>query len=318
MINTLITRIDQAIEDVFLESEKSGLSIDKNVKRYVKLGKKVRPLSLLLRVAARDTSLLDDSRVYRVAAAIEIAHRSTLVSDDVVDGQQERNGLPTIEATVGRSVAVLTAPFLQSFAVNVCLSEFRDILNIAIRDTLAGQILQENQNYLSIAQCKHENARIVKLKSSSIESAALYIGNLLLGFEGTKTPYKLGNYLAKAYQTCNDLSDLDGWLHGATKDLPPDIRNRTYTYPILLAIHKSSKRRRQQLLRYMEGHEEVDHSMLRDIILETDTYSHCMTFINENVIKARDTLARILPRTNFANLFIDCVENTWKAQYLKT
>jgi|GEM_PF-6653470 len=315
-VRELAQRVDRAIDDVFQYMEASGVILDARVREYVKRGKMVRPVSLLLWVAAMSPDILDEPRVLRAAAAVEIAHRSTLVSDDVVDGQKTRNSEPTIEASVGRSVAILAAPFLHATAVDACPPEFREVLNSAIHRTLAGQIEQETHHFVSLRSALDMNARVVQLKSGSIETAALHIGAALVGGAGSQ-PAAVGAHFARAYQTCNDLADLADWLAGRTAVLPRDLQNQTFTYPILTAMNSIDADESELVLRFMHRRGELASAEdLRGIFLNAQVYSRCLAFITAQLRSARELLAGALRPGAYRDLFIQTAESTWKIQYL--
>ncbi len=73
-------------------------------------GKRVRPrLTLLAYEAVGGTNLAE---AVPVAAAVELVHTATLVHDDINDHGSIRRGRPTVNATWGRTFALLTGDFL--------------------------------------------------------------------------------------------------------------------------------------------------------------------------------------------------------------
>ena len=309
--------INLAIDNSFKIAMSQGFNLNEEIFNYVKRGKKVRSKSLLMWIAAYNPKLLEDDRVLNVTASIEIAHRSTLISDDLIDGQKERNGYPTIELTLGKSLAILSAPFLQALAIEICPPEFRRIINTAIQNTLEGQILQENQEFTTLKTSVSENANIIELKSGSIGNAALQIANNFTTQQTKKNPDKICLNMARAYQICNDLADIGGWLNNRTSVLPDDIQNRTLTFPILNAIQRVSIKDKKLLLDFIHGR-NANTDIVCSILQKSDTYSQSMSFIKKYICAATNIFANILYKGNNRDQFIYHVESIWIKNYLKT
>jgi len=183
--------------------------------------------------------------------------------------------------------------------------------------TLAGQIEQETQRFVSLPSAIQANARIVQLKAGSIETAALQIGASLVGAGGSE-PSAIGAHLARAYQTCNDLADLAGWLSGTRPALPQDLRKRTLTFPILMAIQSTDAAESELILRFMQGRDAtVGGDDLRSTFLNADVYSRCLDFVGAQLRGARELLAGALRPGPYRDFFVHSAESAWTTQYLE-
>src|SRR6266545_683645 len=72
-------------------------------------GKRIRPALAVLAARLHQNSL---PRRVELAVAAELLHTATLIHDDVLDESPARRGQPTINATFGNTLAVLTGDYL--------------------------------------------------------------------------------------------------------------------------------------------------------------------------------------------------------------
>ena len=297
-----------------------ALPIDNSVREYVLAGKRVRPLTFLLALKAERPDLLNSREVRQVCAAIEVCHRSTLVSDDVIDGQATRNGHRTIAVAESRSVAVLVAPYLQALALDICPAKYRAHINAGVRDTLAGQIMQERQKLASMSLVFRENEKVVRYKSSSIGAAGLRVAREMLADpQWTESVVDdLSWAMARAYQTCNDIADVSLWVEGRESRLPSDVANRTPTLPILIALRDSAGRMRRELLSYFNGRSSELPDCARRVFVDVGAVEKCREVVKENLACAVSIAVRILPNTPARDQFVQMVQSQWRDAYLLT
>jgi geranylgeranyl pyrophosphate synthase len=185
---------------------------------YFDHGKMLR--ALLVFIAASATGS-EPRKMVMVAAAIELLHGASLIHDDIVDGADERRGLPALHKQVGIGPALVLGDYLilRSFAVlreaetvfdpyrvlaalhslnyyaqACCLGEVRELLPSSPSDP--------EENYLAI----------VRGKTASPFAAAATVpvilgGDSLAEIEALRT---YGLNLGIAFQIHDDLLDLIG------------------------------------------------------------------------------------------------------------
>lgn len=74
-------------------------------------GKMLRPQMTLLAAATLGDEVLHSQRTLLAATAVEMLHNTSLIHDDVVDGDSERRGQPSVNARWGNRVAVLVGDY---------------------------------------------------------------------------------------------------------------------------------------------------------------------------------------------------------------
>lgn len=313
--------IDEEIDSIF-----SGSAIAEYVDEhwihslhsFAKSGKKVRPLSLLLTVGCHNPRQARNRQAIHLAACVELAHRSTLISDDVVDGHIVRNNRPTLVTTEGPKIAVFCAQLLQAIAIDACAAGYRQQLNEAIYNTLLGQAKQERFRFTTIEQAFNLNLEVVKLKSSSLGGVALELGASLSGVPNSFRMRTIGMELGKAYQACNDLRDIANWAQGIVHDLPSDLANRTFSYPILLAVQMADLAGATGLRDYMTSRRsDLDPSSFKSWFAEDASCAVAMRYINDNLSVALDCIDHMGGRNEYSELFHRLISENWKHLYLK-
>src|SRR5258706_3182842 len=172
-------------------------------------GKRVRPrLTLLAYEVVGGTDL---NSVLPVAAAVELVHTATLVHDDINDHGSLRRGRPTVNATWGRTFALLTGDYLFS-KVYELMAPYKDLNIVFAEATVAlveGETLQAAA--AKSGQLDRETyTRIIAKKTASLFAAATKLGAMLGG--GTKEQInaleQYGFNLGLAFQIIDDILDL--------------------------------------------------------------------------------------------------------------
>jgi len=319
--NDLRKAIDEEIDSIFSDSAVAEHAAEHwihSLHAFAKAGKKVRPLSLLLTVGCHNPRQTPTRQAIHLAACVELAHRSTLISDDVADGHEVRNRRPTLVAIEGSKIAVFCAQLLQAIAIEACAAEHRQRLNAAIYNTLLGQAKQERFRFTTLEQAFNINLEVVTLKSSSLGAVALEVGASLSGVPNASRIRTIGIELGKAYQTCNDLSELADWAQGTAHDLPSDIANRTFSYPILIALQMADLAGASELRDYMTcRRSDLDPSSFKGWFAEDASCAPAMRYINDSLSVALDCIDHMGGKSEYSALFCRLVSETWKHLYLK-
>ncbi|MCD9193515.1 polyprenyl synthetase family protein [Streptomyces albireticuli] len=231
--------------------------------RYALLphGKLLRPRLFLLCVAALDGDLVQAAAV---AAALESHHTASLVHDDLIDGDAERRGRPSVHARYGTGQALLAGDALlcRSFAeVAECHRHgiaprlLLDIIALAGHtgvEICRGQLLEERLRR-DLACGLDAYLAMVTMKTAALLSATCRTAALLSGAD-EKTTAALtvyGETLGVAFQMRDDLlpyRDAET-VRAAGKPLSSDLRNGRPTLPLLLAVERAVPRQARGLRR---------------------------------------------------------------------
>ena len=187
--------------------------------KYFARGKMIRALVVFASTSAVGG---DPARATHAAHAIELMHGASLFHDDVVDGADERRGLPALHRRVSESDAVLLGDLLllRAFAVLAqSASDERSAASIVDAVRVVAELAQvccrgqrlelelsnrpvSEQEYLAVAEGK----------TAAPFVAATMLGAIMGGAsEGDRN--RLAIYargLGVAYQICDDMLDLCG------------------------------------------------------------------------------------------------------------
>ncbi len=172
-------------------------------------GKRVRPRLTLLAYEAVGGQRLEDA--VPVAAAVELVHTATLVHDDINDHGLTRRGRPTVNATWGRTFALLTGDYLFT-KVYQLMAPFGDLNKEFAEATVAlveGETLQAYA--AKTGQLDRETyMRVIAKKTAILFAMAAKVGGMLGG--GTKEQIdalsQYGFNVGLAFQIVDDILDL--------------------------------------------------------------------------------------------------------------
>ncbi len=201
----------QSVDDLLLSIVNSDVDVLREASRHILSagGKRVRPrLTLLAYEAVGGKNL---SEALPVAAAVELVHTATLVHDDINDHGSLRRGRPTVNATWGRTFALLTGDYLFT-KVYELMAPYRDLNIVFAEATVAlveGETLQAAA--AKSGQLDRETyTRIIAKKTASLFAAATKLGAMLGG--GTQEQInaleQYGFNLGLAFQIVDDILDL--------------------------------------------------------------------------------------------------------------
>jgi geranylgeranyl pyrophosphate synthase len=186
---------------------------------YFRRGKMIRSLIVFASASAVGS---DPARATYAAEAIELLHGASLFHDDLLDGADERRGLPALHHRVSQSAAVLLGDFLLLRAFSVlCESRVDGHAGHHIVDAV--QVLGEQAQacchgqHLELALTNRpvsesEYFTIVDGKTAAPFMAAAALG-VIMG-DGTDRDREqltvFARHLGVAFQICDDMLDLSG------------------------------------------------------------------------------------------------------------
>jgi len=159
--------------------------------------------------------------VRRIALAIEVFHKASLVHDDIEDDDPFRYGLPTLHRRHGVPAAINVGDYLIGLGYRLVAEQRPWLSTEAVADILAR--LAEAHTRLCEGQgaelawrdvnCKslppQEALKIYALKTAPAFEAALFAGMRLAGQVGAEREpcARLARHLGVAFQILNDLDD---------------------------------------------------------------------------------------------------------------
>ena len=214
-------------------------------------GKRFRPLLALL--AAEFGREPYDHRPVEAAVSVELIHVGSLYHDDVIDESDTRRGAPSVNANWTNTVAILAGDFLMARASEVAATHLSQesvrLLAVTYAELVEGQT-REMQLIDSLHHSVADYERVIAGKTASLIRTSARLGAMAAGadpevVEGlTEWAWELG----MVFQMADDALDLVGTEDSLGKPAGSDIREGTFTLPVLAAIRDESGGRLRQLL----------------------------------------------------------------------
>ena len=238
-----------AVDQLIKEQLSSRIALVEKIGDYIISagGKRLRPLLALLTANALGKC---DERTWKLAAAIEFLHTSTLLHDDVVDKSDLRRGRATANAKWGNSASVLVGDFLyaRSFELMVQLESIpvMQVLSNATRVIAEGEVLQltkvRDANTTEETYMEVIRAKTAMLFEASTQCAALLIG---APAEQTEALRQYGDKLGIAFQLMDDLLDYQGDAETLGKNVGDDLAEGKPTLPLIVAMRQGTAEQAQ-------------------------------------------------------------------------
>jgi geranylgeranyl diphosphate synthase type I len=183
------------------------------------------------------------------AAAVELAHNSSLLHDDVMDGDRSRRGRLAAWYVFGQGQAILAGDALLMLAVDVIARDRNAALRDAAVPELCSALLRlaagqsadlsfESRIDVSLEECLTMAAD----KTASLLAGACTLGALAggAGPERTDALRSFGHHLGLAFQLMDDLLGIWGDTLKTGKSVGSDLRSRKKSLPLVAAIHSGT------------------------------------------------------------------------------
>lgn len=203
-------------------------------------GKRLR--SVLLLLTHRTFGGEPTGAEVTAAASVELVHAGSLAHDDLMDDATERRGVRTVNAEWGTSMAVMVGDRLLARAGQAALSvspAVADELIQALVDLIEGQVLEMTDAY-DLGRTEERALRSISLKTGALFRAGCVLGALCAGVQGTELEQvrHYGDRFGLAFQVLDDLLDLVSTTELLGKPVGNDLRQGTYTVPLLRALRR--------------------------------------------------------------------------------
>jgi geranylgeranyl pyrophosphate synthase len=234
-----LVRVDAEVQRLASGSEVAGM--DAAVLQLLSTGGK-RMRSVLLLLVHRTFGGVEDGTEATAAAAIELIHAGSLAHDDLMDAATERRGVRTVNADYGTSMAVMVGDRLMARAGQAALSvspAVADVLIQSLVELIEGQVMEMTDAY-DLGRTEERALRSISLKTGTLFRAGCVLGALTAGVTGADLDraYQYGDRFGAAFQVLDDLLDLVSTTDLLGKPVGNDLRQGTYTVPLLRALRK--------------------------------------------------------------------------------
>ena len=215
-------------------------------------GKRIRPTLLMLVCDAFGGELQE---ALPAAAAVEMFHNFTLLHDDIMDNAEVRRGKPSVYASWGDNVAILSGDAMMIYSYKILSEVSSDklprIMNIFT--TMALQVCEGQQydmDFESLSKVSVvEYMRMIELKTSVLLAGAAKIGAVIgnASKEDCRRIYRFALELGLAFQLQDDLLDSYGTQEELGKRIGGDILEGKKTCLMLNAMSRSTDEDREVL-----------------------------------------------------------------------
>ncbi|MFI2721712.1 polyprenyl synthetase family protein [Streptomyces collinus] len=181
------------------------------------------------------------------AVAVELVHTFSLLHDDIMDGDTDRRGRPTVWKAYGTGPAVLAGDALFALAVETLAAQPLGAgavrtLSVALGDLVRGQaddLLFADRPLTGPERVRPDEYRaMAEGKTGALLGCAAALGAVLggAGPETTAALDRAGRHLGVAFQIVDDVLGIWGDPRVTGKPVHGDLRERKKTFPVLVAL----------------------------------------------------------------------------------
>lgn len=245
-------------------------------------GKLLRPALALFGAELKAIGPEMESRIIRVAAALEIFHAATLIHDDIIDSAYLRRNIPTLNVKWGPEIAVLAGDYMHDRAAEAVFQNANDRI-ISLFLQTAGVVcdgemheLKEKNNFnLS----EDEYLQIIEKKTAALLACAVESGAILAGAtpEEAEALKRFGRYFGLAFQIVDDCLDFTGEEQEFGKTLGADCAAGVLTLPLIRLTQLVDERKKSEIFKIFKS-EMGTHKfhVLKTMVREHDTIGYSL------------------------------------------
>ncbi len=208
---------------------------------------------LLVLLAAR-LGHYDLERAAHPAAAIELLHAASLVHDDLVDHTQRRRGHATVHTRWDSAVALMLGDYFFALSAGELAAEpdpriirfYAHAAQTIVEGELS-PVTQIEPLDIALAQYRYK----IGCKTAALFEAAGKAGIAVAGGtpEQIEALGRFGYDLGLAFQIVDDVLDFTGDEQALGKPAGNDLRERTWTLPLIYAVAESGNPLLRSLVR---------------------------------------------------------------------
>ena len=270
-IENLISPIYPHFKSAYDSISASDIPIVNSINRHLKSkdGKQIRPMLTLLSAlcCGLPDDIPQDHPIFKIAAAIETLHCSTLIHDDVIDESDTRRGIATINSLWNNKTAVLAGDFYLAQVMRT-INEVNDqrithLINLTVIKMCEGELLQLQQTNHLYGD-KSTYFQIIQRKTAIFLAACCEAGAIFASAD-SKTlndAHTFGLNLGMAFQIRDDI--LDYYPTAVTgKPQGNDLREHKCTLPLIITLQNAPDDIKKNIMSLLE------HDVITDSAVET-------------------------------------------------
>ena len=230
-----------------------------------KKGKQMRPILTFL--FAKLFGEIGDS-TYNSALSLELIHTASLVHDDVIDDSSVRRGQPSVNASFGNKVAVLSGDYLSALSMlymartnSAQMARVVGQLAQTLSDGELFQLFESRENVVSEDIYYH----IIKKKTAALFSACAKLGALSVNAspDDVETAARIGESIGLCFQIRDDIFDYSDSTATIGKPTGSDMREGKLTLPIIYAIRNFGTDEMNSMITRLKASELSDDEIHR-------------------------------------------------------
>jgi len=233
------------VEKLLKDEVRSEVKLVLDVGRHILGGggKRFRPALALL--AGKLCGMRPGRELYSYAAAMELAHNSTLLHDDVIDEAEIRRGKQSANRAFGNAPSIIVGDYLlfKSFMLmmagkNLKVIRHMDELAVEMAEGEAYQLMRKGRVDLD----EDDYERIIRAKTALLIQGACQVPAIAAGVPRRRVNAlaKFGYHLGLAFQIVDDVLDYSATDAGWGKALGKDFMESKATLPVILAFQNGS------------------------------------------------------------------------------
>jgi heptaprenyl diphosphate synthase len=233
-------------------------------------GKRFRPLLALLAAEFGDS---DDNRPVEAGVAVELIHVGSLYHDDVIDEADTRRGASSANANWTNSVAILAGDFLMARASEVAATHLSQesvrLLASTYAELVEGQT-RELQLTDDLTHSHDDYLQVIGGKTASLIRTSARLGAMAADAEGPVVE-ALSTWaweVGMVFQIADDALDLVADEETIGKPAGSDIREGTFTGPVLGAVSGPDGDRVREILRRKHPYSDEDVAEVISLVKE--------------------------------------------------
>ena len=251
-------------------------------KIFATKGKRIRPMLVYL-----SAKIFGKANIHtdRAALIVEILHNATLIHDDIVDEAELRRNTPTINATQGNKVAVLTGDYLMAKAIGMAAANSEhtiiDMLMPTVCTMSEGELLQLDTADFSTDESRYFD--IIFRKTVSLIASCMKIGAYTAGANEQQIAAigKIGEKIGYIFQIKDDM--LDYSANGKTgKESGNDIKENKVTMPLICAWNNMTTNEQADFKRLWKSQRTAENiEQIRKTVVAKGGMEGCQKRTNE-------------------------------------
>lgn len=207
-------KVDERIQHLF-ENGSEG-SVDRRLEAPLRHGKRLRA-GLLMLIFETYGQEKGREMALDLASAVEIAHTSSLIVDDMLDEDDSRHGLPTLHLTAGHKSAMLGTIGLLSYPYQIT-SRFGEECVLGMARTHRAMVQAATREMKGVPRFRIAETYegIIENKTGLLFGLAARYGAYAAGCTANTIELcsEFGTLTGKVMQIADDMTDLDALLNG--------------------------------------------------------------------------------------------------------